>query len=110
MIRRSRILVREPDQKREDCRQRGEEHRDAKRAAHTLDTQASRVQLPCPSTRLDARRIAQILEHLGYYEKPTMPWAKLSPIKARQRAEALRPHLIELQVEQDHTDRETAAM
>lgn len=54
--------------------------------------------------------VRQILEHLGYYEKPTMPWAKLNPIKARQRAEAIRPHLIELQVEQHHTDRETATI
>src|SRR6266702_4430714 len=54
--------------------------------------------------------VSKILEHLGYYEKPTMPWATLNPIKARQRAESIRPYLIELQVEQDHTDRETAAI
>ncbi len=54
--------------------------------------------------------VRKILEHLGYYEKPTMPWATLNPIKARQRAESIRPYLIELQVEQDHTDRETAAI
>lgn len=54
--------------------------------------------------------VRKILEHLGYYEKPKMPWPKLNPVQARQRAEAMRPHLIELQVEQDHTDRETAAI
>src|SRR5207302_1618392 len=49
-----------------------------------------------------------VLEHLGYYEKPKSPWPVLNPIRARQRAEALRAPLIELQVEQGHTDRETA--
>jgi DNA invertase Pin-like site-specific DNA recombinase len=52
--------------------------------------------------------VLQILQHLGYYEKPNMPWPLLNPIRARQRAEALRSHLVELQVAQSHTDRETA--
>ncbi len=54
--------------------------------------------------------VKKILEHLGYYKKPSMPWPQLNPIRARHRAEAMRSHLIELQVTQSHTDRETATI
>jgi DNA invertase Pin-like site-specific DNA recombinase len=59
-------------------------------------------------TRWYPSLVQQIFQHLGYYEIAPMPWQKLNPIRARERAEAIRPHIVELQVEQRHSDTETA--